>query len=487
MYFPELFHTDLYQLTMGQSYFNTGKKDEIGTFEMFFRRLPFNGGYAVFCGRNSIYHFIENIENSLREFVLHFGSESKFISYFKKNFYFSEQYIQYLLKDLIHDIRSLDINTVEEGEIVFDNTPMVQVTGKMLALQVIETPLLQIVNSQTIVATKSARIKYVAGNRLVSDFGLRRSHNPQLTYAAIVGGCDSTSNIQVGAELGVRVAGTMAHSFVMTYGTTHEAELAAFREYARTFPENYTFLVDTYNIEKGIENAIIAAQERQGVGFNGIRIDSGDLCYWSVKARKMMNEAGFKKAKVVVSNNIDEYVIESLDNQAYRDYGLKNAPIDTFGVGTRLITAYDQPALGAVYKLVEMDTPRKDYVIKVSANQEKTTIPGKKALYRYLNCNGEFVLDFQCLCDEPVTGKQFRVIHKDFSEKTLDIDTTKGQIIPLLKPLGCTPLSEIHVQDNLKQLPLWHKRLQFPHIYKVSLSEKLFNLRQKLIKSAVSE
>ncbi len=487
MHYPDLFHTDLYQLTMSKSYFDSGQMELTGTFELFFRTLPFKGGYAVFCGRNAIKNFIDNVDNSIKDFektVKKFGIAKNARDYFKNKANFSNAFIDYLLNQLPHDIKTLEIKTVEEGEIIFPHTPLVQVTGKMIPMQIIETPLLHIVNSQSIIATKAARVKNIARDRLVADFGLRRAHNPDLTYAAMVGGCDATSNVKAGAEMDIPITGTIAHSFIMSYGTSEQAEINAFRDYAKSFPDNYTFLVDTFDIKTGIKNAIKVAEENNGMGFKGIRIDSGDICYWAINAREMLNEAGFDNVKIFASNDLDEYVIESLDSQAVKDYGYKRVPVDGFGVGTRMMTAYDDPALGAVYKLVEIENPDVTPVIKVSGNKEKITIPFKKNLYRFVNLHGDYIMDYLTMGNDENQNGIITVCHKDHEELCTGLDFSKGQIISLLKPLEYTPFEKIDVQANLKKLPKWHRRLKNPHYYKVGLSKKLFNLRQKMIKSA---
>ncbi len=486
MHHPDLFHTDLYQLTMSQSYFDSGQNGLRGTFELFFRKLPFGGGYAVFCGRNAIENFLDNIENSIINFdnlVKKYGFAKNAKDYFKKAG-FSNGFIEYLLTGLVDDIKALEIKTVEEGEIVYPHTPMVQVTGKMIPMQILETPLLQMVNSQSIIATKAARIKNSARDRLVADFGLRRAHNPNLTYAAMVGGCDATSNVIAGVEMGVSITGTIAHSFIMSYGAGSKAELKAFKDYIKSFPDDYSLLVDTFDIKTGIENAIKVADENNGRGFKAIRIDSGDICYWAVTAREMLDKAGYKNVKIVASNDLDEYVIESLDNQAHLDYNYDRVPVDAFGIGTRLITAYDNPALGAVYKLVEINKPDKTPVIKVSGNKEKITIPFKKDLYRVINSKGEYIMDYMTVADEKEIQGRITACHKDHEELHTELDLKEFRLEPLLKPLSYTPFKEINVQEKLKNLPKWHKRLKNPHYYKVGLSKKLFDLRQKLIKQA---
>ena len=358
-------HTDLYQINMVQSYWEDGIQDKRAIFEITFRRLPFKSGYAIFAGLEKIVSYLEE-------------------------FHFSDSDIDYLQTELGYDQAFLDylrtlrftgnLRCMKEGELVFANEPILRVEASLGEAQLIETALLNIVNYHTLIATKASRIKQVIGEESALEFGARRAQEMDAAIwgarAAYIAGFDSTSNVRAGKLFGIPVSGTHAHSMIQTY----KDEYVAFHKYAKTH-KDCVFLVDTYDtLRSGIPNAIRVAKELgDKINFIGIRLDSGDLAYLSKEARRMLDEAGFPEAKIVASNDLDEHTIINLKQQGAR--------IDVWGIGTKLITAYDQPALGAVYKLaaIEGEDGKLVDTIKISSNPEKVTTPGLKRVYRIIN------------------------------------------------------------------------------------------------------
>ena len=454
-------YTDLYQLTMAQVYFLTGKSHLHCSFDYFFRKLPFEGGYAVFAG-------LENVIDLLQE--LHFSKDD--IDYLK------DIGLKKEFADSLEHFRFRGtIYSVKEGEIVFPNEPILRVEGNILEAQIIETLLLNILNFESLIATKAARMKSVAGTKTLSDFGLRRAQGTggyHATRAAIIGGFDSTSNVKAACDFGIPCVGTMAHSFVQSY----DDELSAFRDFAANRPEHCVLLVDTYDtLRSGVPNAIIVADEmkKRGHHLQGIRLDSGDLSYLSKQARKMLDEAGHHDVKITVSNQLEEWVIKSLQDQ--------HAPIDIFGVGTSLVTGPPDAALDGVYKLAYADgKPR----IKLSENLKKITLPDKKQIYRtYLNDEHLFDADVICLQDERTPS----IMHHPFEpDKSLSLADRKLE--PLLhlvmqngkRGSAPIPLKDIarYTQKRLHMLPEEHKRFHYPHTYKVGISEQLRYERDEL-------
>lgn len=349
-------HTDLYEINMVQSYWEDGIHNKRAVFEVFFRKMPFGHGYAVFAGLEKVIDYLRNFKftESDLAYLREIGYPEDFLTYLKTVRFTGT------------------LRSVVEGEIVFGNEPLIRVEAPLAEAQLIETALLNIVNYQTLIATKASRIKQVVGDEPVAEFGTRRAQEMDAAIwgarAAVIGGCDSTSNVRAGKLFGIPVSGTLAHSMVQVY---HD-EYTAFHKYASTH-KNCIFLVDTYDtLKSGVPNAIRVAKELgDQIRFVGIRIDSGDLAYLSKKARKMLDEAGFPEAKIFASNDLDEHTIINLKAQG--------AQIDSWGVGTKLITAFDQPALGAVYKLVAIEEDGKLIdTIKISGNPEKVTTPGLK-------------------------------------------------------------------------------------------------------------
>jgi nicotinate phosphoribosyltransferase len=456
-------YTDFYELAMAQGYYLCGRKNERAAFNYFFRTNPFNGGYTVFAG-------LQDLLSALTEFN------------------FSDEDIRYLadqgmqkefLEYLTHFQFSGSINSVSEGEIVFPNEPILQVEGNIIECQLIESLLLNFLNFESLIATKAFRIKQVAGTKTFSDFGLRRAQGLGAIHASrasVIGGASSTSNVLAGKLFDIPVSGTQAHSWIQSFVN----ELEAFRIFAKTNPDNSVLLVDTINtLKSGVPNAIIVAKEmeKEGHRLRAIRLDSGDLAYLSKKARKMLDDAGLKYVKIIASNQLDEHVIKSLLHD-------QHAAIDAFGVGTELITGKKNAALDGVYKLVEVNGLPK---MKLSENIEKTTLPGKKQLYRCYDHEGMFYRDAILLAGED--PKEAEIIYDPVhSEKNTIIKSLVKE--PLLMPVVDNgkvvvekqSLAEIHsyLIKRAALLPKEHFRFISPHIYKTGISEKLMDLRNTL-------
>jgi nicotinate phosphoribosyltransferase len=454
-------YTDLYQISMAQVYHRSGKSKNRAVFDYFFRKLPFQGGYVVFAGLGTVLEILQD---------LRFTGDD--IDYLGEN-RFDKEFLN-ALRDFTFQG---NVYAMPEGEIIFPNESAVIVEGSLLETQLVETLLLNIINFQSLVATKAARMRYVAGKRILSDFGLRRAQGLggyHATRAALVGGFDSTSNVKAARDFDVPVVGTMAHALIQSY----DDELIAFRSFAEHRPDNCILLVDTYDtLKSGVPNAIKVGLEMKARGqkLAGIRLDSGDLAYLSRKSRQMLDEAGLTDVKIAVSNQLDEHVIKSLLDQ--------HAPIDIFGVGTSLVTGHPDAALDGVYKLAQSEAkPR----IKLSENLKKLTLPDKKQVHRIMNSNGEFYgADVISLHDEPKT----KLMHHPYEpDKAMKIEGLTTE--PLLKPVmisgkivGDLPsLKRIsaHTGERLALLPPEYKRFQFPHIYKVGISTRLRDLRDEL-------
>ncbi|WP_179335200.1 nicotinate phosphoribosyltransferase [Winogradskyella costae] len=454
-------YTDLYQITMAQVYF--GKKPNgRAVFDYYFRHNPFNSGYSIFAG-------LEDVLNSLE--TLKFSSSD--MTYLKQKG-FDNDFLEYLENFRFKG----SIYSCKEGDIVFPNRPILQVEANIIEAQIIETFLLNILNFQTLIATKASRIRYSAKDAILLDMGLRRAHATGGYYAsraAAIGGFDSTSNVKAAEDYDIPSTGTMAHSFIQSY----EDELQAFRDFASVRPENCVLLIDTYNtLKSGLPNAITVAKEMENKGTRllGVRLDSGDLAYLSKKTRSILDDANLGYVKIVASNQLDEYVIKSLKEQG--------APIDIFGVGTNLVTGKPDAALDGVYKLAAFnDTPR----IKLSENIIKTSLPFKKQVYRMLDKNGMFYgADAIAIASE---DKITKMEHPFDTTKNLDLSPFKHE--PLLKQvmkdgkrtIPTRTVSEIadYSQSRLNQLPDEYKRFQNPHIYKIGLSTELKKERDVLI------
>ena len=469
--------TDFYQLTMAYAYWKSGKAEEEAVFNLFFRKNPFQGGYALAAGLDYIIDFCKNFKfdeddlDYLREMKNADGSPT-----------FEPDFIKYL-KEMDF---SCDMESVEEGTIVFPHMPLIKVKGPLLQCQLLETPLLNIMNFQTLIATKAARISYAAQGDAVLEFGLRRAQGIDGALAAsrasYIGGCSSTSNVMAGKLFGIPVSGTHAHSWIMSFAS----ELEAFKAYADAFPDKCIFLVDTYDTIQGVKNAIEVGKllREKGKEMIGIRIDSGDLAYYSNVARQMMDEAGFPNAKIVASNDLDEQIITSLK--------IQEASIDIWGVGTKLVTAYDQPALGAVYKLSAIKNRGGKWEPKVKVSQQsiKINIPGIHNTVRFTK-EGKAIADMIYLEGKNMTENHFTIIDPVDPTKRKKINALGLEKENLLKPIfkkgkKIYVSPDIHqikknAQRNLAQFDKAHKRFVNPHVYPVGLEESLNELRTQLV------
>lgn len=458
-------YTDQYQLTMGQAYFLHGNHQEQAVFDYFFRKLPFHGGFVIFAGLEDLLAILEDWRFTEKdiEYLYHLGFHPDYLDYLS----------QFRFQGRIFACR--------EGEVVFPTMPILRVEGTMVEAQLIETMLLNILNFQSLIATKASRIRMVSGERQLVDFGLRRAQGPGgyfASRAAIVGGFNATSHVAVGRDYQVPVSGTMAHSYVQSY----DDELTAFRDFANIWPDNCVLLVDTYNtLESGIPNAIKIAKEmaERGHQLKGIRLDSGDLAYFAKKARAMLDDAGLQNVKIAASNQLDEFVIKSLLEQ--------QAPLDLFGVGTKLVIGDPDSALDGVYKLAYAQSkPR----IKLSDSLTKVTLPDKKQVYRLTDEKGQFLgADVVALAEEK--AEKIETMHHPFEgDKSLDVhDCKKEPLFSKVMEAGRrmhaqATLVEIadFCQARLAQLPIEYKRFNNPHTYKVGLSDQLNEMRNKLKK-----
>ncbi|WP_424684819.1 nicotinate phosphoribosyltransferase [Enterococcus sp.] len=465
-------HTDLYQINMMQTYWELGRADRNAVFECYFREMPFENGYAIFAGLERLVHYLEE---------LHF-SESD-LQYLREMGGYPEDFLQYLADFEF----KCTVRSAKEGDLVFANEPIVQVEGPLGQAQLIETALLNMVNFQTLIATKAARIKSVIGDDPLLEFGSRRAQEMDAAFwgtrAAYIGGADATSNVRAGKVFGIPASGTHAHSLVQSYGNDYDAFMA----YAKTH-KDCVFLVDTYDTLKlGVPTAIKVAKEMgEKINFLGVRIDSGDMAYISKRVREQLDEAGFTDAKVYASNDLDENTILSLKMQ--------KAKIDVWGVGTKLITAYDQPALGAVYKLVsiENDEGVMEDTIKLSSNAEKVSTPGKKQVWRITrNSDGKSEGDYITLLDEdPRLEKEIFMFHpvhtfinktvRDFSAQPVLTEIyEKGQLVYDLPDLE---VIKAYAQDCLSSLWDEYKRDLNPQQYPVDLSTDLWNHKMAIMK-----
>lgn len=463
-------HTDLYQINMIETYWRDGISERQAVFECYFRKMPFESGYAVFAGLERIIDYINHLS----------FSESD-IAYLKTLGY-QDDFLDYLR----HLKISLTIRSVEEGELVFANEPLIQVEGPLAQCQLIETALLNIVNYQTLIATKASRIKRACRGDAVLEFGTRRAHEMDAaiwgTRAAYIGGFDATSNVRAGKIFGIPVSGTHAHALVQAY----RDEYQAFKAYAETH-RDCVFLVDTYDtLNSGVPNAIRVADEMgDKINFLGVRIDSGDMAYISKKVRKQLDEAGYPDAKIYASSDLDEGTILNLKMQ--------HAKIDVWGVGTKLITAFDQPALGAVYKIVaiEDETGEIRDTIKLSSNAEKVSTPGRKQVWRITHLHdGKSEGDYVALYDEkPNEQESLYMFHPVYTY--INKTVTGFEARPLLKVIyekgnqiyTLPRLTDIRdkAKQNLDSLWGEYKRNLNPQDYPVDLSQLLWDHKMNLI------
>ena len=470
-YLGDALHTDLYQINMGYAYLKDGIHERKSYLDVYFRKIPFGGGYAVFAGLAKIIDYVNSFKFTEPDID------------FLRQLGYEEDYLNYL-----SDMKFTgDIRAVKEGEIVFGNEPLIRIEAPLIQAQIMETAILNIVNYQILIATKAARIKHLCPDEVCMEFGTRRAHEFDAaiwgTRASIIGGFNATSNVKAAKLFDIPCSGTHAHSFVQAY----EDEKTAFKKYAAAHKDCY-FLVDTYDtLRSGIPTAIEVANElKDEINFLGIRLDSGDIAYLSKEARKMLDAAGYPDAKIVASNDLDEDTITHLKQQG--------AKIDAWGVGTKLITAYDNPALGAVYKLACLEDDNGNMVdrLKVSENPAKLTIPGIKRVYRIINKDtGMAAGDYIALENEDVSAeasiKLFHPTHtylekevKNFEIRDLhtDIFINGEQVydVPTVHE------SAQYFKEN-KEL-LWNEylRLLNPEFYPVDLSVTCWNNRNAILK-----
>ena len=463
-------HTDLYQINMAEAYWADGMHERKAVFELFFRKLPFGNGYAIFAGLERVLEYLRNFKFSETDlaYLKEVGYKDDFLAYLKT--------IEF----------TGDVYSVVEGELVFQNEPLIRIESTLAEAQLIETALLNIVNYQTLIATKASRIKQIVKEDRVMEFGTRRAQEMDAAIwgsrAAFIGGLEATSNVRAGKLFGIPVAGTHAHSMVQAYKDEYEA----FHAYAKRH-KNCVFLVDTYDtLKSGLPIAIQVAKELgDKINFQGIRLDSGDIAFLSKEARKMLDEAGFPDAEIVVSNDLDEYTILNLKAQG--------AQVDSWGIGTKLITAYDQPALGAVYKIVAIENERGEMedTIKISGNAEKVTTPGLKKVYRIIDReNGKSEGDYITMADEDPEKeerlKMFHPVHTFVSKFVTNFDAVNihAQVVKNGEITYVYPsLQEIQDYSKKSLNLLWdeYKRSLNPEEYPVDLSQKCWDNKMRNI------
>ncbi len=463
---------DFYELTMGNGYLKNGLGDKIVYFDLFFRRVPDKGGFAIFAGLEQVIEYIKKLK---------FTEDD--IAYLESKGIFSSDFLEYLRNFEF----KCDVWSVPEGTPVFPGEPLLTVRGPVIQAQFIETMLLLIVNHQSLIAAKANRIVRAAQGRPVMEFGSRRAQGGDGAIygarAAFIGGCAGTACTLSDRKFGVPAMGTMAHSWIQLF----ESELEAFRAYAKCYPESCTFLVDTYNVLKsGVPNAITVFRELDKIGYRpgAIRIDSGDIAYLAKCARKMLDDAGFSDCRIIASNSLDEYIIRDLLDQG--------APIDSFGVGERLVTSKSEPVFGGVYKLTAVEDSGKIIPkIKLSENITKITNPGYKKVYRiFCRKTGKALADVVTLADEQIDStKPYVIFDPEFTykKKTLVDFEAKELQIPVFKNGRCVYESpDVNAVKKYAQQQLtliWDeiKRFENPHKYYVDLSAKLWNMKQSLL------
>ncbi|HEY8400293.1 MAG TPA: nicotinate phosphoribosyltransferase [Cytophagaceae bacterium] len=468
--------TDLYQLTMSYGYWKSGKADQEAVFHLFFRKNPFHGGFTIACG-------LEYVTDYLNNFCFN-GEDLEYLSTLKGNDnqpLFEKGFLDYLSNLKF----TCNVDAVPEGSVVFPHEPLVRISGPLIQCQILETPLLNIINFQSLIATKAARVVKATHGEPVLEFGLRRSQGIDgglaASRASYIGGAAATSNVLAGKLFDIPVKGTHAHSWVMSFDTEQEA----FNEYAEALPNNCVFLVDTYDTLEGVKHAIETGKKLRAQGHEmvGIRLDSGDLAYLSIEARKLLDEAGFEKAVIVASNDLDENIISSLKDQG--------AKINVWGVGTKLVTAYDQPALGGVYKLaaIKDKTGKWNYKVKLSEQTIKVSNPGILQVRRYYNETeylGDMIYNIEdfregndTIIVDPVDITKRKKMSKELKQKDLLVPVFRNGKLVYTHP----SIHRIrqHAQDELKMFHEGVKRFLNPHSYPVGLELGLFNYKTDLI------
>ncbi len=468
--------TDLYELTMMQGYYET-QENETVVFDVFFRENPNKGGYSIMAGLDQVIEYIKNLNFSYDD-----------VDYFRRLGIFSEDFLQYLSG--FHFSGS--IYAIPEGTIIFPKEPLLKVIAPIMEAQLVETAILNIINHQSLIATKASRVVYAAQGDGIMEFGLRRAQGPDAglygARAAVIGGCVGTSNVLAGQMFDVPIMGTHAHSWIMSF----KDEYTAFKEYAKLYPDACTLLVDTYDtLKSGVPNAIRVFQEMRDDGIHpksyGIRLDSGDLAYLSKKARKMLDDAGFPDAVIAASNDLDEMLIHDLK--------IQGAKITSWGVGTNLITSKDCPSFGGVYKLAAIQNDAGEFVpkIKISENTEKITNPGNKTIFRvYDKETGKIRADLICFADEAFdTDQDLMLFDPNATWKKTHLPGGSYRMREILKPVFINgeciyespSVMEIAAYCRQEKDTLWDEtqRLFFPHQVYVDLSQKLYDTKEKLL------
>lgn len=473
--------TDFYELTMAYGYWKAQRTDLEAVFTYSFRQNPFHGGYTVSCGLEHAIDFLRNFRYDDADLAYLAGLRGT-----NERPLFDAAFIEYL-----RGLRfTCDVDAALEGTVVFPHEPVLRVSGPIVQAQILETPLLTILNFQTLIATKAARVCSAARGEPVIEFGLRRAQGIDgglsATRAAYIGGCASTSNVLAGRLLGIPVRGTHAHSWVMSF----DSELESFQAYAKAMPSNCVFLVDTYDTLEGVRRAVQVGHWLRANGHElaGVRLDSGDLAYFSIEARRILDEAGFPKAAIVASNELDEHIIDSLKEQG--------AMVNVWGVGTKLVTAYDQPALGGVYKLTAIRRPGEAWKhrIKLSEQAVKISTPGIQQVRRFERKGsllGDMVYDVTMHPDGP-SGPRVIIDPLDLTRrKRIPDDAAQEDLLrPIFRggrPVYAPPLLEqvrAHVQRELARLHPSIKRFVNPHQYPVGLEASLHEMKTKLILAA---
>lgn len=473
--------TDFYQLTMAHGFWKAGATNKEAVFTFFFRENPFQGGFTILCGLNLVIEYLDHF---------HFNDDD--ISYLADLRGNNHQLL--FAREFLEHLRSLrfscDIDAIPEGTVVFPHEPLVRVRGPIVQCQLLESFLLNVMNFQTLIATKAARVCQAAQGEPVLEFGLRRAQGVDsaiaASRAAYVGGCEGTSNVLAGKLFGIPVRGTHAHSWVMSF----DEELEAFLAFAKAMPNNCILLVDTYNTLEGVRRAVDVGKRlrEQGYKLAGIRLDSGDLAYLSIEARKILDAAGLADAIIVASNDLDEHIITSLKDQG--------AKIGSWGVGTRLVTGHDQPALGGVYKLTALRRARGpwEYKLKLSEQAQKISTPGILQVRRYYS-GDSFIADAiydlglgigeSCTIVDPLDFTRRKRIARDTRHVDLQVPIFRdGRRV--YTPPSLTEIRQ-HVRNELACLHPGIRRFVNPHIYPVGLEERLHDLKTKLILKARSQ
>lgn len=469
--------TDFYELTMANGYLANGMGDEIAYFDMFFRRVPDGGGYAIMAGVEQVVEYLKNLK-----------FEKEDIEFLRGKGCFSEEFLEYLENFKF----SCDVWAIEEGTPIFPHEPILTVRGPVIQSQFIESMVLLIINHQSLIATKASRIVRSAAGRPVMEFGTRRAHGSAAAIfgarATYIAGCAATACTIADREYGIPATGTMAHSWVQMFPTEYDA----FKAYAEVYPDNCVLLVDTYNVLKsGVPAAIKVFKEMKPKSM-GIRIDSGDITYLTKRARKMLDDAGLSECKIVISNSLDEYII--------RDVLLEGAQIDSFGVGERMIAAKSEPVFGGVYKLVALEDKNGNIIpkIKVSENVEKITNPGFKTLYRLFDKDNNKALadvitvDGESLPEECGEGEGYEIFDPNaiWKRKTLTNFYAKNIRVPLFLNGECVYKSPVieEIKKNCEEQmkTLWDEMLRFenPQTYYVDLSQALWDMKEELLNKA---